>query len=62
MEIINYSYEEIENLCKDISKKIMRSKFKVDYILGVSVGGLVPSVLLARLLKTKKIMSVATVL
>ena len=59
MEIINYSYEEIENLCKDISKKIKISKFKVDYILGVSVGGLVPSVLLARLLKTKKIMSVA---
>lgn len=59
MEIINYSYEEIEKLCKVISKDIKKSKFKVDYILGVSVGGLFPAILFARLLETKNIISVA---
>jgi len=59
MEIINYSYEEIEELCLKISEKIKVSKFKVDYILGVSVGGLVPAVIFARLLETKNIISIS---
>lgn len=59
VEIINYSYEDIENLCEKISKKIKKSNFKVDYILGVAVSGLVPAVIFARLLNTKKIMSVS---
>ncbi len=59
MEIINFSYEEIETLCLRISEQIKTSNFKVDYILGVSVGGFFPAVLLARLLETKNILSVA---
>lgn len=59
MEIVNYSYEDIEKLCVVISKKIEKSNFKTDYILGVAVSGLIPAVIFARILNIKKIMSVS---
>ena len=58
-EIIKYSYEEIEERCLEISKKIKEDNYEVDYILGISVGGLYPSVLFARLFDTKNISSIS---
>ena len=56
---IKFTYKSIEDKCISICKQINKSKYKVDYIVGVSVGGLFPSILFARLLDTKKLVSVS---
>ena len=43
-----YSYEDIHNLVKELSSKIVASEFKPDYILAVGGGGFIP----ARILRT----------
>jgi len=58
-ETIKYTYEEIENKCVDIFNKIKQDGFKVDYILGISVGGLFPSIIFARLFNTKNFSSIS---
>lgn len=61
MEIINYSYEEIENLCVKISEEIKKKDYKFDCIIGVAVSGLYPAMIIARLLNIKNVISVSAV-
>ncbi len=58
-EHLEYTYEDAEKHCKELYTKIKESNYNVDYIVGVSVGGLPVSVLMARLLKTKNLVSIA---
>jgi hypoxanthine phosphoribosyltransferase len=61
MEIIKYSYEEIENLCVKVSEEIKSTDYKVDCIIGVAVSGLFPAMIMARLLNVKNVISVSAV-
>ncbi|MEI8363995.1 MAG: phosphoribosyltransferase family protein [archaeon] len=56
---IKFTYKSIEDKCASICKKINKSKYKVDYIVGVSVGGLFPAIHFARLLNTKNLVSIS---
>ena len=58
IEKLNYTYNDIERDCKLLFEKIKESGYKVDYILGVSVGGLPISVIMTRLLKTKNLLTI----
>lgn len=55
---LEYTYKNAERDCKILFNKIKLSKYNVDYILGVSVGGLLVSLLMGRLLKTKNILTI----
>jgi uncharacterized protein len=47
---IFYSWEQIEGACLDIARQINNSKWRPDYIVGITRGGLVPAVLLSQYL------------
>jgi len=47
MEYIKPSWEDIENMTKKLGEKIKKSRFKFDWIVGISRGGLVPARLLS---------------
>ncbi len=59
MKPIPFTYKAIEDRCVSICKQITKSKYKVDYIVGVSVGGLFPAIHFARLLDTKNLVSIS---
>ncbi len=47
MEYIKPSWDEIEEMTKKLTEKIKKSRFKFDWIVGISRGGLVPARLLS---------------
>lgn len=47
MEYIKPSWEEIEKLTEKLAKKIKKSGFKFDWIVGISRGGLIPARLIS---------------
>lgn len=47
MEYIKPSWDEIEELTKKLVEKIKKSKFKFDWIVGISRGGLLPARLIS---------------
>jgi uncharacterized protein len=65
MVIINMSkplkitYKQVENFCLEIYKKLSKTKFKPDSVIGVSVGGVFPAIHFARLFNTKNLLTIA---
>lgn len=59
MEKINVSYKQVENGCRKIYLQAKKQNYTPDVLLGISVGGLFPTVHLARLFNTKNIVSIA---
>jgi len=59
MDTTNLSYKQIEDDCKKIYEKIISEKFCPDVLLGISVGGLFPTIHLARLFNIKNVVSIA---
>ena len=43
MEYVKLSWDDIEKLTKKLAEKIKKSRFKFDWIVGISRGGLVPA-------------------
>ncbi|MGB9719216.1 MAG: phosphoribosyltransferase [Candidatus Anstonellales archaeon] len=43
MEFIKPSWDEIEELTKKLAEKIKKSRFRFDWIVGISRGGLLPA-------------------
>lgn len=59
MEKINISYKQVEDGCKKIYLQAKKQNYSPDILLGISVGGLFPTVHLARLFNTKNVVSIA---
>jgi hypoxanthine phosphoribosyltransferase len=59
MEKIKISYKQIEDGCKKIFLQAKKQNYTPDVLLGISVGGLFPTVHLARLFNTKNVVSIA---
>lgn len=47
MEYLKLSWEEIEEFCMELARRIKRDNLKFDYILAISRGGLIPGRLLS---------------
>lgn len=48
-----FSWADVEMACMAIQCKLVEDKFKPDYIVGLTRGGLIPAVILSHKLKTK---------
>src|SRR4051812_27140308 len=59
MHMRNLSWEEIEQLAKELAAKVTASGFAPDYLFGIAVGGLVPLGLMARELHTQRVATVS---
>ena len=59
MEKVKFSYLQIESYCKEIYKEILKQDYVPDYILGVSVGGLYPTILFSRLLDNQNVTTIS---
>jgi hypoxanthine phosphoribosyltransferase len=55
MEYIKPSWDEIEEITKKLAENIKKSRFKFDWIVGISRGGLVPARLLSDYLDCSKV-------
>jgi len=55
-----YNWNDICKLCKELSRKIKASGYRVDVIVAVARGGWVPARILADLLEIKELYSVKT--
>ncbi len=55
---VQYDWDDIYNLCKELAKKIRESNFKPDAIVAVARGGWVPARILADFLFVKELYSV----
>ena len=53
------SWQQVEKSVKRLAKKIKASKFKPDYLIGITVGGLTPLALLAEELDIRKILIIS---
>jgi len=53
MEKVHYTYQQAENDCRVLAKKLSRYNF--DWIVTIARGGLVPACILSQLLDIKKI-------
>ena len=52
------SWEDIENMCFDLAKKIESQNIKIDKIIAVSRGGLIPGRILSSLLNNKNLSTI----
>lgn len=59
MDIIKFSYEDIEQFIIKSYKKILKEGFVPDYLLGISVGGFFPTIHFARLFQNQNVASIA---
>jgi len=50
MKKVFYSWKEVQGACLDIARQINSSKWRPDYIVGITRGGLVPALLLSQYL------------
>lgn len=55
----NLSWKDINNITEELLKKIQASGFKPDYLVGVTVGGLIPLGLLAKGLNMNTVVTVS---
>ena len=51
MKKVYYTWREVQGACLDVAKQINNSKWRPDYIVGITRGGLVPAVLLSQYLE-----------
>lgn len=47
--IIKYSWQDVEKAVQDIAMQMYKSNWRPDYIVGITRGGLVPSVMLSHM-------------
>ena len=50
MKKIHKTWNDIEGACIDIARQLMRDRWKPDYVVGLTRGGLVPATLLSQFL------------
>jgi hypoxanthine phosphoribosyltransferase len=55
---VQYSWQEVYELCKELARKIKKSGFKPDAIVAVARGGWIPARILADFLLVKELYSV----
>lgn len=55
---VQYSWDEVYALCRELAKKIKESKFKPDVIVAIARGGWIPARILADFLLIKELYSV----
>ncbi len=55
---VQYSWDDVYKLCKELAEKIKRSKFKPDVIVAIARGGWIPARILADFLLIKDLYSV----
>jgi hypoxanthine phosphoribosyltransferase len=48
MKKIFYSWKDVEGACLEIARQILTSKWRPDYVVGITRGGAVPAVLLSQ--------------
>jgi hypoxanthine phosphoribosyltransferase len=53
MKKIYYSWSEVEGACLDIARQLNNDKWRPDYIVGITRGGLVPATLLSQYMGVK---------
>ena|SRR3990167_7719265 len=53
------SWKQVADFSKDIADKIKKSKFKPDYLIGITVGGLIPLGLIAEKLDIRNVLTVS---
>ena len=53
------SWERVTSFSKDVANKVRESKFKPDYLIGITVGGLIPLGLIAEELEVSNILTVS---
>ena len=53
------SWEDIENIADELSKKILASGFMPDYIIGITTGGLIPLYFMSKKLNVSRILVVS---
>jgi len=53
---VRYTLDEIDTLTEKLAKQIKEDRIKIDYIVALSKGGLIPARLLAKYLAVKKIL------
>lgn len=58
-DIIKFSWQQIDELAEKLVNTIRASRFKPDYLVGITVGGLVPLVLLAKGLDINNVITVS---
>ncbi|MCS7109734.1 MAG: phosphoribosyltransferase family protein [Candidatus Micrarchaeota archaeon] len=58
MERYYVSWEKIENMCFDIANQIGKRNVKIDKIIAISRGGLIPGRILSGLLKNKNLSTI----
>ena len=56
---MNLSWQQIEELTKKLSNKIKESGFKPDYLIGITIGGLIPLAILAEELDIKNVITIS---
>jgi len=52
------SWRSVESLCKNICKNIKKHDIKIDNIIGISRGGLIPATLCAKQLDVRRVYSI----
>ena len=58
--MINLDWQTIERYIDRLAAKIVKSGYKPDAIVGVALGGLVPTVLLAKALEIREVTTITT--
>lgn len=48
-QVIKYSWQDVEKAVQDIAMQMYKSNWRPDYIVGITRGGLVPSVMLSHM-------------
>ncbi len=56
---VHISWNKLEKLTADLVRAIQASGFKPDYVIGITMGGLIPLALVAEGLKTKNVAMVS---
>ncbi len=55
----NLSWKEVDKITAELAKKIKASGFEPDYLIGITVGGLIPLGLFAKSFNTNKVVTVS---
>lgn len=58
MNTRHLSWQDIEDISKDIAAKVINSDFEPDYLIGITTGGLIPLALISKELKNNNILTV----
>ncbi|MDD4983566.1 MAG: phosphoribosyltransferase family protein [Candidatus ainarchaeum sp.] len=52
---MNITWNKIEKYSEELAEKVKNSNYKCDAIIGIASGGLIPTTLLSKILKIKKV-------